>query len=209
MSCTSSSAFPFEYLYPNGSVVQNGTLVDVAGYSSPVCVYDTDGACDNAYGGGGSCCQTTTQLNKSEGSITYLILAFFFVPYVVGMVFMKRVLGLKPFGFLRQQKQPQQQGGGSPLTPLQITLRALGVLMFAGVIAATVLEATIMPMSIQQNLAPPDRASQLAMGAFLTPVGEIFAFLEDAMVVRVGYALAAGRTRELNLLLHISPSTCP
>ena len=53
-------------------------------------------------------------------------------------------------------------------------------------------------------LPAPDRASQLAMSAFLTPIGEIFAFLEDAMVVRVGYALAADRKSELNLLLHIS-----
>ena len=33
---------------------------------------------------------------------------------------------------------------------------------------------------------------------------QVFAFLEDAMVVRVGYALASGRLHELNVLLHVS-----
>ena len=71
-------------------------------------------------------------------------------------------------------------------------------------ILAVVFEATIMPKSIQTNLSPPDRAAQLAMASFLEPVKEIFAFLEDAMIIKVGYAIAAGRYRELNALLHIS-----
>lgn len=203
MSCffdASSTAFPFEYKYPNGSIVQTGTLVDVAGYSSPVCVYDTEGACDNAYGGGGACCQATEQLASSEGGVTFIILAFFIVPYFVALFVLKRLGGSNPIGIWARL----QQAGGGPPTPLQCALRALGALVFVCVIVATVFEATLMPTSIQQNLAPPDRASQLAMSAFLTPIGEIFAFLEDAMVVRVGYALAADRKSELNLLLHIS-----
>ena len=71
-------------------------------------------------------------------------------------------------------------------------------------ILAVVFEATIMPKQIQTNLSPPDRAAQLAMASFLEPVREIFAFLEDAMIIKVGYAIAAGRYRELNALLHIS-----
>lgn len=66
------------------------------------------------------------------------------------------------------------------------------------------LQASIMPRSIQHNLSPTDRSAQLAMNAFLTPIEETFAFLEDTMVVKVGYALAAGRLSELNRLVHIS-----
>ena len=44
----------------------------------------------------------------------------------------------------------------------------------------------------------------MSMSVFLTPVEEIFAFIEDTMTVKVGYALAAGRFTDLNILLNIS-----
>lgn len=70
-------------------------------------------------------------------------------------------------------------------------------------IVALIAEAQIMPTSIQKTLSPTDGAARLAMSAFLTPVQEVFSFLEDAMVVKVGYALAANRLTELNMLLHV------
>ena len=63
-----------------------------------------------------------------------------------------------------------------------------------------VFESIIMPKSIQQTLSPTDRASQTAMDSFLTPVEEIFAFIEDTMTVKVGYAIASMRYNDLNIL---------
>ena len=50
-----------------------------------------------------------------------------------------------------------------------------------------------MKKSIQTTLSPTDRAAQMAMDAVLTPFEKVFAFLEDTMTIKVGYALAAGR----------------
>ena len=69
---------------------------------------------------------------------------------------------------------------------------------------AEIYEKVIMKKSIQTTLSPTDRAAQMAMDAVLTPIQEVFAFLEDTMTVKVGYALAAGRHGELNALLNIS-----
>lgn len=66
------------------------------------------------------------------------------------------------------------------------------------------LQGIIMPQQVQISLGPSQRSVQLAITSFITPVREIFAFLEDGMTVRVSYAIAAGRHEELNLLLHIS-----
>lgn len=60
-----------------------------------------------------------------------------------------------------------------------------------------------MPKSIQENLEPADRSAQLAMESFITPMQEIFQFIEDTMLVKVGYAIAAKRNAEINALLHI------
>ena len=41
----------------------------------------------------------------------------------------------------------------------------------------------------------------LAATAFLTPVEEVFAFLEDTVVIRVNYAVSAQRYDELGVIL--------
>ena len=82
-------------------------------------------------------------------------------------------------------------------------LIVIGILFFLASIAG-IYEKVIMKKSIQTTLSPTDRAAQMAMDAVLTPVEEVFAFLEDTMTVKVGYALAAGRHGELNTLLNIS-----
>ena len=135
-----------------------------------------------------------------------------------------------------RSKMSLSMSGGKAMHPCAKAL--VGVVMM-GVIVATIMEAVIMPQSIQQNLAPADRAAEVAMSAFLTPIREIFQFLEDTMTVKacrfgarildsnpawtsadtsandshlrapyigtqVGYALAAGRQHELNVLLHVA-----
>jgi hypothetical protein len=54
-------------------------------------------------------------------------------------------------------------------------------LLYMASITALIFEAIIMPKSIQETLSPSDRSAQLAMQSFLTPVEEIFSFLEDTM----------------------------
>ena len=90
--------------------------------------------------------------------------------------------------------------------PTNLTRNRLIVIAVLFVLASTagIYEKLIMKKSIQTTLSPTDRAAQMAMDAVLTPVGEVFAFLEDTMTVKVGYALAAGRHGELNALLNIS-----
>lgn len=71
-------------------------------------------------------------------------------------------------------------------------------------LSAGIMQGSIMAPEIQATLDPTERSAELAISSFIAPVREIFAFLEDGMVVRVSYAIAAGRNAELNLLLHIS-----
>ena len=54
------------------------------------------------------------------------------------------------------------------------------------------------------TLPPGQRSAELAMQSFLKPISEVFAFLEDAMTVQVGYALATGNNRRVNALLNIA-----
>ena len=42
------------------------------------------------------------------------------------------------------------------------------------------------------------------MQSFLTPIEEVFAFLEDSMMVAVGYAMAADQYGRLSVLLNVS-----
>ena len=75
---------------------------------------------------------------------------------------------------------------------------------FLCVSTAAIFEKNIMKKSIQTTLTPTNRATQMAMDALLTPAQEVFAFLEDTMTVKVGYALASERYGDLNVLLNIS-----
>jgi hypothetical protein len=69
-----------------------------------------------------------------------------------------------------------------------------------GIVAAILVEIE-MGTSIQTTLKVIDRNALLQATVFLTPFAEIFAFLEDIISVRVQYALAAGRNREVGKLI--------
>eukprot|EP00936_MAST-01D_sp_MAST-1D-sp1_P000661 g661.t1 len=97
--------------------------------------------------------------------------------------------------------------------PLAIVLRNSGMsqrtmvvcmVLFIAAVAAQIAEFTILPKQIQTTLTPGQRSAELAMSSFLTPIEEIFAFLEDAMTIQVGYALATGNNRRVNALLNIA-----
>ena len=126
-----------------------------------------------------ACCSETPALSASA-QVWYYPLAAFGVFY----------LGLFTW---RRSRFSDGDGAANPYTvmfgpkPGQPAWKGLLLLLvFAGTIAALIAESVIMPKSIQETLSPTNRASQLAMGAFLTPVEEIFAFIEDSMVVQVG-----------------------
>lgn len=200
-----TSDFPFEYLSANASKVKTGRYVSVAGYDEPVCIFEQAdcklGIRPTAPDGTAfQCCQSTNDLQSAAQVWLYPLIAFAGL-YVLGFIWIAyrknqaKKKGLPP-------PPPPRFGLGVENAPLWVRV-AMTATMFAA-IGAVVAEAVIMPKSIQQNLTPADGAARLAMSAFLTPVNEIFSFLEDAMVVKVGYALATKRYDELNMLLHVS-----
>ena len=175
--------FPFSYTYSNGSSAKTGYVVD------GVCVFD--GAC---------CCDLNPKVEQ-ESQVWYIPL----ICFVVFMILFKR---------LRAYFRPAGSENGAQMEtqrPFQFMMQgkprwygiALVIVVFIGIMA-TVTESVIMPASIQDRLSPSERAAQLAMSSFLTPIKEIFSFIEDTMSVEVGYALSARDFSKLNTLLNIS-----
>jgi hypothetical protein len=82
----------------------------------------------------------------------------------------------------------------------KVKKRLYGNLLFLPVVAMIVAEI-IMANSVQQNLTVVDRNAQLHAIVFLVPLAEIFAFVEDVIQVRVQYALASGRNKEVGMLI--------
>ena len=195
---------PFAY-YDNGTIVTNGTAVKVMGFQQPLCVYNISGCLRSGHGG---CCTTTDAIQSDFNKVPLLVAAAFFGPFVLKCCLdcwrapaSSASTSAPASGPSAPAPAPAAPGRSRSSSACMALLATLGV---TGALFAVIVEATVMPMSIQQNLGPPDRAAQLAMQSFLTPVGEVFSFLEDAMTIRVGYALAARRHEELNTLLHIS-----
>ena len=161
-----------------------------------------------------NCCHETSFVNTSSSWVVPLIT--FALGWAVGL-YILRSSGLKQrwnlsgaFGFGamwsaddHQKRNAERKNRSQKSKYCFYIVAFLVALIYAASITATVMEAVIMPKSIQENLSPADRASQLAMSSFLTPVEEIFVFLEDTMTVKVGYAVAACNYSELNALLHI------
>ena len=110
--------------------------------------------------------------------------------------------------------QDGDQSGGKlwlKTQPKHIQCLAIGafVVVFMAAISTVVAEAVIMPKSIQETLEPADRSAQLAMQSFIAPLEEIFQFIEDTMLVKVGYAIAAKQYTKINFLLHIGRDRRP
>eukprot|EP00466_Bigelowiella_natans_P013741 jgi/Bigna1/147617/aug1.242_g22325 len=189
--------YPYKYYLKDGSQVSNGTLVD------GVCVFPTPYCKDSI-----QCCKSTERVEAQT--------TLFWVPL---LCFMVCFMSFKLLAKWRKQRSNQDKevgdskAGGNESSTDRWKLLTGGLtgwrlylfiaFMIFG-ITATVMEGVIMPKSVQQNLTPTDRSAQLAMSSFLTPIGEIFAFLEDTMTVEVGYAVSAGNLSRLNLLLNVS-----
>ena len=187
---------PYKYFYPNGSVVQQGYLVNVSGYDDAICIFQTEACQDSTFRD--ACCVVSESVETAASRVWIYPLVAFSVPYTA---------------FLYWKKQRMSQGDthssqsnmwAAVITKMSPCVRYLFFGFFIFSIFSMVIVNVIMPKSIQQTLTPTDRASQSAMDAFLTPVEEIFAFIEDTMTVKVGYAIASKRYDELNILLNVS-----
>jgi len=203
--------FPFEYLDATGATVTQGRLVDVPGFTDPVCIFEQ------------AACQVGALPHKPDGSTFACCSASSNVEDAANMWYVPMIAfygGILSFFALsraytnwqtKRGNAPKDGGATAGMRSLRLDTSGmskcqkwtlLGIFLLT--IVALVAESSVMPTSIQQTLTPTEGSARLAMAAFLTPVKEVFSFLEDAMVVKVGYALAAGRLTELNHLLHVS-----
>ena len=210
MNCTfDPSRSPYKYFDPDGNVLLEGISVNVTTVPLPnkqpdtieLCVYNTS-AClsDNKL----DCCEETDSLFTYSTTVTFVTFA---IGYVLSIFFM-RCSGIKKrwgvtgsMGFAAMY--PKKPGIRLPMTKWQMAKAVMFALLCICVIVAQWVEGFILPLSIQTTLTPADRTSQLAMRSFLSPIEEIFSFLEDTMTVKVGYAIAGNNLKELNALLHI------
>jgi hypothetical protein len=191
---------PYKFFYPNGSVVTSGYLINVDGYDDPICIYETKACEDNSFTN--SCCESSNSLDAAASVWLYSLIAFG-VPYIILQVCVKRMRSSNS----KNDKTTIPQRGNlwsAMMKNMSPCAKYMYVFIFFVSITAMVFESTIMPKSIQKTLSPTDRASQTAMDSFLIPVEEIFAFIEDTMTVKVGYAIASMRYKDLNILLNIS-----
>jgi len=74
------------------------------------------------------------------------------------------------------------------------------VFMYSGIFSLAALNVMIATSS-QAKLTVPQRNSMIAADAFLTPVKEIFQFLEDTVTVKITYAMAQNDSEAVNAVL--------
>jgi hypothetical protein len=208
-------ASPFAYFAANGTQLSTGIL------ANGVCVYK-DAACDAnsspraANGSYFACCRGSKDLDARTNMLWLIPFLAFMIPWQISSRLQKaraaneaaRKRMLDADGAAEETAAPAGSAKKHPLADAMASKpdwqkKLAGGLMLA-CIGALVAESTIMPKEIQRRLSPMDRSAQLAMAAFLTPIQEVFAFLEDAMTIQVGYAIARKDTAQLNSLLHIS-----
>ena len=216
MNCTfDPTLFPYEYISPTGETIVEGISVTVPlpnnQPDTQLCVFNTSKCLNSS-----SCCHETP-LVKSLTATTFLPpLITFLVGYLLGLYILRFSNIQKKWGVTgglglnattTDEQKLKQKEKFTNMTERNKCFYKIFIgffaLLYIGSIVALVMEAVIMPASIQESLPPADRSSQLAITSFLAPIEEIFSFLEDTMTVKVGYAVASMNYSELNALLHI------
>ncbi|CAJ1359659.1 unnamed protein product [Effrenium voratum] len=91
-------------------------------------------------------------------------------------------------------------GEGADSRPPSGMPESVNLLGVYGGVVATVFVSIAMAQSTQLSLPVPQRNSMLAAVAFLTPVKDIFQFLEDTTTVKITFAMGAG---DLSSIRHI------
>ena len=201
MNCTFDEAtFPYHYKDHSGKVIEHGYLM------KNVTLLNNQGTVDLCMFNSTNCDETKTINDNLKYSFLPPMVTFF-TGYAIG-IYLLKTKSKKLFeyeGTLKRFNAGGDEEDSKPtLSPTKSKILGLFLtFLYIGAIVALVLEASIMPASIQETLPPADRIAQLAMENFLAPIEEIFSFLEDTMTVKVGYAVAALKYSELNVILHI------
>ena len=149
--------------------MKQGYLVNVSGYKDAICIYETEACQDSTFQD--ACCVLSESVENVSSSVWMYPLIAFAVPYAA-LIYWKTRMS-------RRRELLPVEHLDSVLAKMSPCVRYLFFGFFIISIVSMVIVNAIMPKSIQQTLTPTDRASQSAMDAFLTPVEEIFAFIED------------------------------
>ena len=187
---------PYKYFYPNMEpFVKQGYLVNISGYKDQYC-YETEACDDHDHAFRNACCMGSDSLEQAASSgldisINWLRCA------------------ICNIHLLQETKQTRRHA--LPAEPMEcdvgknVSVRSLRILRFLLFIGRSNGDGKCYNAKVETKiLTPTDRASQSAMDAFLTPIHEIFGFIEDTMTVKVGYAIASRRYHDLNVLLNVS-----
>ena len=194
---TDTSNFPYNYRYANNTLVKTGTIVN------DICVFDVGYQCSSQ----NNCCEVTDQV-ANDAQVWIVPMICFFGPYVLlrlAMRFKPDLFADKDANASEEEKEQEKKMVMTRMFEGKSDCYKYTLMfIFMAMVVVQIGEAQIMPQSIQHNLSPADRAAQLTISLFLTPIAEIFAFIEDTMTVKVGYAMALNQFSRLNSLLHIS-----
>lgn len=163
----------FYETFANGTRAIAAPLLDER---SGLCYYSVD--CDSAL----PCCSADQWVSSGQTNSTNVVNLGSLIVYVAFTVWLNRWMNA-----VRQR----YDGDEDPRPPSGIHdgLNLLGV--YVG-ICVTVFVSIAMASSTQLALPVPERNSMLAAMAFLTPVKDIFQFLEDTTTVKITLALGAG-----------------
>lgn len=163
----------FYETFANGTRAIAAPLLDER---SGLCYYSVD--CDSAL----PCCSADQWVSSGQSNSTNVVNLGSLIVYVAFTVWLNR--------WMNDVRQ-RYDGDEDPRPPSGIHdgLNLLGV--YVGV-CVTVFVSIAMASSTQLALPVPERNSMLAAMAFLTPVKDIFQFLEDTTTVKITLALGAG-----------------
>lgn len=199
-TCTATADDPFIYKNSNGTQILNGTLSD-----DGVCVF-LDADCSTGPRTHGDCCDRNPRMQNQLQSMLQNI-GPFWVYMVLVFIFVKR----KKAADKRREAEhaaavaeAERRGAPPPVSTvaadgdhfgvnqLSKCEKVFGIVGYVGALCCAVSTPIIMMSQIQSVLHPASRSAVLAAGAFLTPLEEVFAFLEDTMTVRINFAMGAG-----------------
>ena len=111
MTCTFDPTdmlrFPYEYKNASGDTIMQGFQVAVPGIAEPVCIFNTS----TCAAGVANCCNETAEL-VSASNIWWIIMIFFYVPFVAAQLLRQRRR--------RQERQERQEKLAQGMTVEQI-----------------------------------------------------------------------------------------
>mmetsp|Transcript_136899 Transcript_136899/g.309268 ORF Transcript_136899/g.309268 Transcript_136899/m.309268 type:complete len:672 (+) Transcript_136899:22-2037(+) len=142
-----------------------------------------------------SCCGKTAATDGAAGHATTVNTIALVVVLVVPSVLMR----------MRQRCRPAEQGDAGAAEPAEQPGRArCAVLIVMGLVIALEVYVSILLANITQSkLSVADRNALLAADSFLTPVMDVFQFLEDAVMVKINFAIGQGSVPAVRAILGV------